>query len=79
MQKRVIKKLDLRLVTKGKSLVTVGDRNIYTKFDLDNSSHSDILESFITLIPDISGVKYAEIVISSDEGINFGGADIYFC
>lgn len=79
MQKKTIKKVDLKLTTKGKSVVTIGDRNIYAEFDLSDSFDRGIRETTITLIPDISGVRYAELKFSSDEGINFGGADIYFC
>lgn len=79
MKKKAIKRIDLRLVTKAKSTVTVGDRKIYAEFDLTDSFDNDIMESDVTLLPDISGVRYAELKLSSDAGIKFGGADIYFC
>ncbi len=79
MQKKTVKRLDLRLATKGKSTVTVGDRNIYARFNLLETQNQDIFDFVTTFITDLSGMRYVELSVTSDQGINFGGADIYFC
>lgn len=78
-EKKSVKKVDLRLCAKGKSEITVGDRDIFAKFDLEQSAGTDILNDTVTLITDLAGARYIEIAIKSNKGISFGGADIYFC
>ncbi len=78
MGKKTVKKVDLRLETRGKSAVIVGDRKVYAEFDISNFGGRDILDSVASFITDLSGVKYVELGVKSEEGINFGGADIYF-
>ncbi len=77
--KKSVKKVDLRLCTKGKSEITVGDRDIFAKFNLGQSVGNDLLNDTVTLITDLVGAKYIELSVKGDKGINFGGADIYFC
>lgn len=73
---KCIKNVDLRLGLDGKCRVSIGDDEIYSIFSLDKPKTNDL--KTVRLITDLAGVKYIKISVSSNNGISFGGADIYY-